>query len=156
LIFRAMEVILIKWSKQVNEIWNFFVLTLNHMRFNLKNFFLFIILYTFILFAVEYIISFLYSSFGWQMYPPVPGGNYSFFKLPFPTVGRYHAALPPEMLSEFEIKMNYLGILLDALLLVFSLYLIFIKKIKFSVWVILFTVISFLTVAYFFISEIPK
>jgi hypothetical protein len=126
------------------------------MKFTLKNFLLFTALYIFIIFVINFFISFLYNYFGWQLYPPIPGGGYSYLKLPFPTVGEYHAALPPEMLSEFDLKVNYLGIILDILLLISSIYLVFIKKIKLYFWGILFTMFNLLTITYLFLSEITR
>lgn len=126
------------------------------MKLSFKNFFLFLFLYVIIILVSNFTIGFIYGEIGWRFNPPIPGGSYSYLKLPFPTVGHYAAALPPEMIEKFDLKINYSGIFFNILLLIGSFYLVFIKKIKFHTWAILFTIFSFLTIVFFFISEIPR
>jgi|GEM_PF-3759097 len=122
------------------------------MKFTLKNLLLFIALYVSIIFITNLFICFLYESFF-----PIPYGGYEYvyLKLPFPTVGRYCAVLPPEQLSKFALRINYLGVLLDTLLLISSIHLVFTRKVRPYFWVILFALLNFLTITYFFVLERP-
>jgi hypothetical protein len=124
------------------------------MKFSIKNFLLFLLLYAVIILVSNFATDFVYNSIGWRFYPSIIGGYYSYLKLPLPTVGKYVAVLPPEMLDKFDLKFNCLGLIINILFFASSLYLVFTEKIKLRTWIISFALLSLVIITYFTFSEI--
>lgn len=121
------------------------------MNLTVKNFSIFSFLYVVSLFVANLIAGLIayFDAFYLQLFPIIIGGYYSYLCLPFPTFGRYVAALPTEMLEQFEIKINFMGIIFSFLLFLLSYYLIFKKRVRLWKWLIFFTVISLVVITYF-------
>jgi len=121
------------------------------MNFSLKNFLLFLILYIASLFVGYFIATFLHHNLGIGV---IIGGHYSFLLLPFPTVGKYIAVLPREMLEKFAIKFNFFGILMDIFVFIFSFYIVFKKKVNVKKWWIIFAVFNSLIISLFYLKPL--
>lgn len=124
------------------------------MKLSVKNFLLFPLLYAVIILVSNFAIGFIYGEIGWRFYPPIAGGYYSYLKLPLPIVGKYVAVLLPEMLDKFDLRFNYLGLIVNILFFVGSLYLVFTEKMKLRAWIISFILLSLVIITYFTLSEI--
>lgn len=106
-------------------------------------------LYFVLLLLSNILVGVLYNTVGWQIFPPIPGGYYSYVLLPFPTFGTFTAVLPPEMLAAFGPRFSCFGILLNILLFAGSFFIVFKKKVKLRTWATLFVILSLLVVTYF-------
>lgn len=124
------------------------------MKLSLKNLFLFLFVYVAVILVSNFIARLVFNVIDWSVFPPAIGVYHSCLNLPFPTVGNCLTALPQDIL--FGLKVNYLGMFADILLLIFSFYLVFIKKVRLIVWGAIFSILCFLTVSYFLASEIQK
>lgn len=124
------------------------------MKLSFKNFLVFLFLYLIIIYVTNFAIGFVYNEIGWRFYPPIIGRYYSYLKLPFPTVGHYVAVLPPEMLDKFDLEINYIGLIINLVLFVASLYLVFKKKVELRTWVTVFVLLNLILITYFTLSEI--
>lgn len=105
------------------------------------------------LYALSLIVSNLIAIFllflGLRFLPLIMGGYYSYLLLPFPTIGIYTAALPPEMLAGFELKYNPLGILLSILTFITAFYLVFKRRVKLKYWLVALTIFNLLVIIFF-------
>jgi len=84
-----------------------------------------------------------------KIFPVIAGGYYSYLFLPFPTVGKYTAALPSEMLKNFGFKFHFLGIVMNIFVFILSFYIVFERKTNFKKWWIIFTIFNCLLIFLF-------